>query len=59
MLEAGNWVDAAARDNTMVGLAAAGVDEGPGESIQVNRAVYDPSGSGSYMRPDVMFRLKA
>jgi hypothetical protein len=30
-----------------------GIQEGPGEIIQVNRRLYDPSGSGAYRIPDV------
>lgn len=30
-----------------------GIDEGPGAIIQVNRRLYDPSGSGAYRVPDV------
>jgi hypothetical protein len=30
-----------------------GIDEGPGQIIQVNRRLYDPAGSGAYRVPDV------
>jgi hypothetical protein len=31
-------------------------DAGPGQEIQINRNLYDPNGSGSFVRPDVYLR---
>jgi hypothetical protein len=34
-------------------LRAEGISEGPGNMVELNRWLRDPSGSGSYVRPDV------
>jgi hypothetical protein len=50
----GNETDSFARYGLKDWLAnTEGIDEGPGQIIQVNRRLYDPLGSGSYRLPDV------
>jgi hypothetical protein len=47
-------VDAFARQGLRRWLAnAEGIEEGGGNIIQVNRRLYDPTGSGAYRIPDV------
>jgi RHS repeat-associated protein len=49
----GKEVDAIARARLRLYLAREGIAEGRGESVLVNRRLYDPSGSGRYRVPDV------
>ena len=50
----GSRVDALARNGLRDWLSnVEGIEEGPGSIIQVNRRLYDPSGSGAYRIPDV------
>ena len=50
----GSEVDVYARTGLRRWLAnAEGIQEGPGQIIQVNRWLLDPSGSGAYRVPDV------
>jgi hypothetical protein len=52
-LTIGSEVDAYARDNMRIWLAAERIEEGPGQLVAVNRRLYDPTGSGAYRQPDV------
>jgi hypothetical protein len=50
----GSEVDTFARDGLRQwSLNVEGIREGPGRIIQINRRLYDPSGSGAYRIPDV------
>ena len=50
----GGRVDSIARTGLRDWLSnVEGIDEGPGQIIQVNRRLYDPAGSGAYRIPDV------
>jgi hypothetical protein len=50
----GSRVDAYARQELRSWLTnVEGIEEGPGQIIQVNRRLYDPAGSGAYRIPDV------
>lgn len=49
----GNLVDQASRARMNAWLRSEGIPEGPGSSVQLNRWLRDPSGSGAYVRPDV------
>jgi len=52
-LAKGNQTDGFARAGLRDWLKSENIPEGPGEIIQVNRRLYDPSGSGAYRIPDV------
>jgi RHS repeat-associated protein len=49
----GQYTDAAARARLQNYLQSAGIAEGPGTNVLVNRWLRDPSGSGAYRIPDV------
>lgn len=50
----GSRVDSIARTGMRDWLMnVEGIQEGPGQIIQVNRRLYDPAGSGAYRIPDV------
>jgi hypothetical protein len=49
----GDFVDRQSRDQFNDWLASEAIPEGPNGSVQVNRWLRDPSGSGDYVRPDV------
>ena len=49
----GSEVDEFARLRLLDWLDTEGTEEGPGRLIQVNRRLYDPTGSGLYRIPDV------
>ncbi|HEU4932662.1 MAG TPA: Ig-like domain-containing protein [Pyrinomonadaceae bacterium] len=49
----GSFVDRYSRARFRNWLASEGIPEGPNKIIQVNRRLYDPSGSGTYVQPDV------
>ena len=48
----GNVVDQRSRARMRAWLESEGIPEGPGELVQLNRWLRDPSGSGLYVRPD-------
>lgn len=54
--ELGNLTDKLVRNDLRMSLSQDGMTEGAGQSIQVNRNVYDPNGSGAYVRPDLHLR---
>ena len=49
----GRETDAAARAQLRLYLRRQGISEGRSGEVQVNRRLYDPSGSGEYRVPDV------
>jgi YD repeat-containing protein len=49
----GQFTDQYARTAMSEWLDGEGIGEGAGESVQLNRYLYDPAGSGSYRIPDV------
>ena len=49
----GSRVDAFARLRLFDWLDSEGIEEGPGQIIQINRRLYDPLGNGLYRIPDV------
>ena len=48
----GNAVDQQSRARMRAWLDSEGIAEGSGQLVQLNRWLRDPSGSGSYVRPD-------
>jgi LysM repeat protein len=54
--ELGNLTDKLVRRDMRMSLVDSGLTEGRGQAIQVNRNVYDPEGSGAYVRPDYFLR---
>lgn len=54
-LHLGRLIDTAVRKQLREILNQRGIVEGPGQNVQVNRRLYDPSGSGEYVLPDVYF----
>ncbi len=53
-LQVGLYADSLAKQAVERYLDAIGVTEGPGQIVALNRWAYDPSGSGLYVRPDVL-----
>lgn len=49
----GDFVDRFSASEYRDWLAAEGIPEGPGQFVQMNRWLRDPSGSGLYARPDI------
>lgn len=49
----GSFVDQTSRARMIAWLRAEGIPEGPGNSVQLNRWLRNPSGTGAYVRPDV------
>lgn len=48
-----NLTDKLVRNDLRMSLSQDGVTEAAGQSIKVNGNVYDPNGSGAYVRPDL------
>lgn len=51
-----NLTDTLVRNDLRMSLSQDGVTEAAGQSIKVNGNVYDPNGSGAYVRPDLYLR---
>ncbi len=51
--QVGNAVDRIVADDLRAFLKSEQIAEGPGQLIQINRRLYDPAGSGQFVRPDV------
>jgi hypothetical protein len=56
-LQKGLFADTWAKDAVAQFLRVSGIPEGPGQIVSLNRWAYDPTGSGNYVRPDVLIDL--